>query len=95
MFKAKQDMREDLENRLMEEKHVNNLIRVNGEWQFLAELIFRNLNSLELFVENLNTDFEGIKYTVLYVMDDLKREAFLVDSEGDIGGGPKRRVSQV
>jgi len=72
--------RVDLREFLLKHPRVNSLFTVSNGYDFLAELIFRNLFEVSVFSELLD------KYTIVdkhefYIVEDIKREDFLVESE--------------
>jgi DNA-binding Lrp family transcriptional regulator len=79
LFTVKKSLRDDLESYLAEKPFVNNLIRTNGERNLVAECLFPGIKELESFVESISKEFKGLQFSVLYVLEDLKREGFLAD----------------
>jgi len=47
----------------------------------MAEAWFRNMKDLEEFTDRLLKEFKGIVFSVQHVLEDLKRESFLIDYE--------------
>ena len=76
LLKTRDNIKDTLECWLKEYRHINNLMRINGEWNFVAEALFRDIKSLEEFMESLSENFEGIQSSVNYVLEDIKREGF-------------------
>ena len=77
LFKTKDAMKHNLEQWLKEHRNVNTLVRINGEWDFMAEVLFYDIHSLEIFTEKVREEFEGAQCSVQYILDDLKREGFV------------------
>jgi len=75
-FKTTDVMKQSLEHWLKDNKHVNTLIRINGDWDFMAEALFNNIRALEAFTQEIREEFEGVQCSVQYILDDLKREGF-------------------
>ena len=57
--------------------NVNSLFRINSGWTALLECIFKDMYSLEEFIEKLESAFTVRQKLVCYVLDELKRESFL------------------
>lgn len=79
LLKGKESDEKELESWLEENPYVNNLTRVNGDWHYVAEMYFRNIRGIEDFVDKLCRTFDNVRYSVLYVIKDLKREAFSME----------------
>jgi DNA-binding Lrp family transcriptional regulator len=71
--------REELKHHLLMHGAVNSLYKVNNGFDFLAECVFRNMKELEEFIDRLRSDYDVKGHETYYVVDDLKREAFLSD----------------
>ena len=70
----------EVEKFLMENPNVNNLLRVNGDWNLIVDVLFRDINSFELFADTFKNDFKEIEISIHYVLEDIKRENFLIDN---------------
>lgn len=70
--------REQLKMHLMDSLFVNSLYKVNNGFDYLAECVFRTMGDLERFLDVLRERFD-VQSQAHYVVDDLKREAFLAD----------------
>ncbi len=64
---------------LKKSANVNSLFRINNGWDVIMECVFRNMRSLEAFVEQLESKFKIKDKQVHYVIDEFKRESFLSD----------------
>lgn len=73
--KEKQAVREFLEN----SQNVNSIYKINNGFDFLAEVVFRNICDLEEFIEKLEERFDIKSKEVHYIIDDIKRESFMSD----------------
>lgn len=60
---------------------VNNLYKVNNGYDFMAEVVFRNIKELEIFIETLDEKFVILEKNIYYVIEDIKREAFLSEPQ--------------
>ncbi len=75
--KNKKDIAEFLRNNF----HVNTLLRVTNEFDFLAELIFKDIKSAGEFIDGLEEKFEIEAEKKYFIIDELKKEEFLSDKE--------------
>ena len=77
LLKATGDRRDQLKQYLLDSPEVNSLMRVNNGYDFMAECIFKDMRALEEFCDCLERT-HGVKTKeVHYVVEELKREAFL------------------
>jgi DNA-binding Lrp family transcriptional regulator len=77
LLKTPDAMKQSIEQWLKETSHVNTLVRINGDWDFMAEGLFNNIHALEVFTEKLRDEFKGAQCSVQYILEDLKREGFV------------------
>ena len=82
LLKIDTDQKERLKKILIGNSQVNNLSRVNGNWNFLIEVFFRYIEDLEIFIDALRNDFKGIEISVHHALEDMKREGFLICRNG-------------
>jgi len=57
--------------------HVNNLYKINNGFDFIAEFVFKSINEMENFFEDLESKFKIKSKDVHYIIEDVQREAFL------------------
>ncbi len=60
--------------------NVNSLFRINNGWNVVMECVFKDMPTMEDFVEHLESTFHIKKKQIHYVIDELKRERFLSDA---------------
>ncbi|MCX6709591.1 MAG: hypothetical protein NTV63_01385 [Candidatus Woesearchaeota archaeon] len=78
---------EDHENKdalkefLIKNHNINSVFRINNGFDFLAEGVFKHIKELEEFLENLEGKFKIQEKQVYYIIEELKREAFLSDGQ--------------
>jgi len=77
-IKAKKDSRNTLQEYLRKHGNVNSLYRINYGFDFLAECVFRNIAEAEDFVERIEAEFGIEEVHKFNVIDELKKEEFLV-----------------
>lgn len=80
-LKAGFGKKEELKIHLLKHFNVNSLFKVNNGHDFMAECIFKNIMELEEFLENLESCFGAKNPEVHYMLENLKTEAFLSDTE--------------
>jgi DNA-binding Lrp family transcriptional regulator len=74
----KEQMRDFLEKH----QNINTIYKINNGFDFLIETVFRNIRELEEFLEMLESRYKLKGLQVYYIIEDIKREAFL--SEPDL-----------
>lgn len=67
--------REELKKYLFYNEHVNTLTRVNNGYDYLAECIFKDMDTHQAFIDHLAPFRASIKEH--FVLEELKRETFL------------------
>jgi Lrp/AsnC family leucine-responsive transcriptional regulator len=90
LLSAKKSSRERLLEVLSKSREANSLFRVNNGWQFLAEVVCPGIREVEEFLQGLEGKAEVSGKRVFYVVEELKREAFLSNPESVLvapGGG--------
>ena len=77
LVKADRNYRIDVKDYLSKHKNVNSVYRVSNGFDYMFEAIFTNIVELEDFLENVDQKFKLDKKEVYYVIEDIKKEAFL------------------
>jgi DNA-binding Lrp family transcriptional regulator len=77
LLKADRESRDKLGSYLKAHPSINNLYKINNGYDFLAEGIFSHVKELEDFMDELEKNFGLEEKKTHYVIEDLKREAFL------------------
>ncbi len=80
-MKVDKDCRDDIKAFLMADQNVNSLYKINNGYDYMIEVVFRNLKDLEEFIDRLEERFRILEYKVYYIIDDLKRESFMSSAE--------------
>ncbi|RJX20068.1 MAG: Lrp/AsnC family transcriptional regulator [Desulforudis sp.] len=62
---------------LRKSKSVNSLFKVNNGWDFSVEVVFPGMKEVEEFIEGVEEQVSLKGKSVFYVIEELKREAFL------------------
>lgn len=81
IIRVAREKRDELERFLLVHRNVNSLYKINNGFDFLIEGVFRNIRESEDFLEMLDTKFGVKTKQVYYIIDDIKREAFMADPE--------------
>ncbi len=71
--------RPELLSFLVKHQNVNSVYKINNGYDFMIDGVFRNMRELEEFLEILQERFKTKKQETFFVIDDIKREAFLSD----------------
>ena len=64
---------------LIKHQNVNTLYRINNGYDFLADVIFRQMIELEEFIELLETRYKVKHRDVYFIIDEVKQEGFMAD----------------
>jgi DNA-binding Lrp family transcriptional regulator len=78
MLKASREDKEALCSYLKVHHSVNNLFKINNGFDYLTELIFPNVKEMEDFIEELEQKFKIETKQTNYIIDEMRREEFLV-----------------
>ena len=79
-LKVGKGKKEGLKDYLIKHPNVNTIYKINNGFDYWIECIFKHIRDLEDFLEHLEDKF-GVKKQVFYIIDDIKREAFMSDPE--------------
>jgi len=80
VLKANDKKKQELKNFLLTNKNVNSMLRLNNDFDFFVEAVFRDMKGLEEFSESLGK-FKIKKKKEFFVIEDLKKEEFLTKPE--------------
>lgn len=81
VLKVDKRAREDLKRFLSNHSRVNSLYRINNGFDFMVEGLFYDVKELEYFLSELE-NYDILVSKVYYIIDDIKREAFLENTFG-------------
>ncbi|MBI4016917.1 MAG: Lrp/AsnC family transcriptional regulator [Candidatus Aenigmarchaeota archaeon] len=59
--------------------NINNLCKITNGYDYCFECVFKNMSELEKFLDTLEERFELKSKNVHYIINEIKREAFLSD----------------
>ena len=77
LLKVHKKDKEALKMQLIRCKNVNSIHKVNNGYDFMVEIVFKNVKELENYIDWLEEKFEIKKAQTYYIVDDLKVEGFL------------------
>lgn len=80
-LKVNKESREELREHLLKHQNINSVYKINNGFDFLIEAVFRHIKDLEDFLETLDEKFKIKSRQVFYIIDDVKREAFMSDPQ--------------
>ena len=80
LLKVGKEDKEVLKAYLLKNHNINSFYRINNGYDFMIEGIFRNIKEMEEFLEDLEEKFTIEKKEYFYIIDDMKREAFMEDN---------------
>ena len=81
VIQASLSHRKDLLDFLLKHQNINSVYKINNGYDYLTEGVFRNMRDLEDFIETLQVKFRTKRQETYFIIDDLKREAFLSDPQ--------------
>lgn len=79
VMKVKPEERVGLKEYLLKNRNVNTLLKINNGYDFMIDVVFRNLKELEEFLEKTEDNFRIKSKQVYYVIDEIESEKFLAD----------------
>lgn len=77
LLKVEKEEREKLKKFLNEKDCLNSIFKISNSYDFFVEGIFRDMQHLQDFLDELEDGFNLVRNDVLYVTSDVKREEFL------------------
>ncbi len=82
-IKVDREDREDLKLVLKNHRNINSAYRINNGYDFMFEVLFRDMKELEDFIYSLETKFKIIDKHVYYIIDGIKEEEFLSNDDAE------------
>lgn len=76
-FALSSSKKKDLKDFLMKSGNVNNLFLLTNGYHFFAECVFKDLNEMENFKDNLRK-FNLAEFQENFVLEEIKKEEFLM-----------------
>jgi len=81
ILKVAREDRDGIKEAITKNRYVNSAYRINNGYDFMFELISRNMKDLEDFIVNLEERFNIVEKHVYYIIDDIKQETFLTSDD--------------
>ena len=81
LLKTTKEKRDELKNFLLENKSINNVYKINNEYDFMVEGVFKELKDVVLFLDRIENSFGVSDKRLFYIVDDLKNEGFMSNPE--------------
>ena len=79
LLRIKKSTRAQAREYLLKHQNINNVYKINNGYDFLVEVVFRHIREVEEFIEAIEEKFEIDAKEVYYLIDEIKREAFMSD----------------
>ena len=77
ILRVKKELRKEIRDYFMKCHNVNSLFKINNTYDFLIDVIFRDMKGLESFLEKLDERFGVLERNIFYIIDEMKCETFL------------------
>ena len=77
-FKMPNEVKKEFELSETKNPVINSLSKITGgDWDYIAEGFFQDIDHLYNYVEDANRKFKGSTQQIDYIVNELKREGFL------------------
>ena len=73
--------KEALKDFIVKHQLVNSVYKINNGFDFMIEGVFRQIKDMEEFIEDLEKRFKINDLKSFFIIEDLKKEAFLSDPD--------------
>ena len=77
VFSIARERREELKKFFMSSPNVNALYRINHKFDFLVDMVFKDIQDLEDFFDKVDDEFAVRPKHIFYVVNEVGRELFL------------------
>ncbi len=75
-IKSNKESKEPLRRHLRCHSNVNSLYKINHGFDFLVEVVFRNIKELDTFIEHIENTFDVEGTQIQYLIDEITKEEF-------------------
>ncbi|MFH1317380.1 MAG: Lrp/AsnC family transcriptional regulator [Candidatus Woesearchaeota archaeon] len=79
LIKVDRDDKESLREFLLNNSSTNSIYRVNNGFDFMIEVIFKQIKDLEEFLEIVDNKFKIENRKSYFIIEDIKKEEFMSD----------------
>lgn len=76
ILRSNKEKREDLKKFLNRHEKVNSIFKINGGYDFVADVVFKDMTELCEFSDELD-EFDLIEKKEHFILDEIKQEEFL------------------
>lgn len=81
LLRCNKEDKQALARVLMSRPETNALFKVNSGYDFLVEAVFKNIKCVEEMIEDINDQVTIKTHHVIYTIEELARERFLVSDQ--------------
>ncbi|MBI2550306.1 Lrp/AsnC family transcriptional regulator [Candidatus Woesearchaeota archaeon] len=81
ILKVDKEQKAEIGQHLERHPNVNSLYRINNGYDFMLDVIFKQMMDLEEFIEQLERRFRIKHKEVYFIISEVKQESFLSDPE--------------
>ena len=81
ILKVDKEQKTEIGQHLERHQNVNSLYKINNGYDFLLDVIFKQMMDLEEFIEQLERKFRIKHKEVYFIISEVKQESFLSDPE--------------
>jgi DNA-binding Lrp family transcriptional regulator len=81
MIRVDRDAREAVKEYLFRHKNINSVSKINNGFDYMFESVFPNIQDQEEFLSLLDQKFKILNKEVFYIIEDIKKEAFMSEPE--------------
>jgi len=71
--------RNNFKEYLVKHQLVNSIFKINNGFDFMIEAVFKQIKDMDDFLENIESKFKIEDKNSFFIIEDLKREAFMSD----------------
>ena len=80
-FSVERDDKNSLRDFLVKHRSINSVYRVSGGYDFMVEGIFKQINNMDDFIDDVESQYKIKDKNSFFVIEELKKESFLSDPE--------------
>ncbi len=97
ILKVDKEQKNEIGQFLEKHQNVNSLYKINNGYDFLIDVIFRQMAHLEEFIDQLERKFRIKQKEVYFVIEEVKEEAFMADPQTALflfDGQPQQKAAK-
>ncbi len=79
LIKVNKEHRDQLREHLNKSFNVNSIYKVNNGYDFIVEVVFKNMQEQELFIEKLEENYGILDLKTFFIIEELKKEQFFAN----------------